>query len=213
MANKNTEMKMTEIVEKNDEIMELYQKYLKACQEAYGNIKGESWKLIAALAAIYSKKLYRLGGYKNIYMFAAKEFGIARGTCHSFIKIAERFANKDKSGEITGLKKGFEKYNISQLMFLTSIKDENLKDYKPNMIVQEMRELKKLKSSKLLGNNTDTDSTGSQEDSGIEVDPSIFDNAYNDCEDILCSMDTIEKKLKEARRKNPDARIRVLIEW
>ena len=80
----------------------------KILAKEFTNFEKGSLRIMFALHEISDKTLYKVAkdekgkAYKNIYDYASDNYGIARGTCSEYIKLIERFAERDELGQFTG---------------------------------------------------------------------------------------------------------------
>ena len=80
----------------------------KILAKEFTNLEKGSLRIMFALHEISDKTLYKVAkdekgkAYKNIYDYANDNYGIARGTCSEYIKLIERFAERDDLGQFTG---------------------------------------------------------------------------------------------------------------
>lgn len=112
---------------------------------------------------ILSSSAFKLLGYKNVYDYAAKEHGIAKGTCNNFINIVERFAVRDEAGNVVEqIRPELKDYQSSKLIVLLGVEDAQLTEFSVDMSVREMK--KKVKD---LNGEADSDTT--------EEDPATSD--------------------------------------
>lgn len=100
------------------------------------------------LHKIYSKKLYAIDNFQNIYDFAESMFHLAKGTCNNYINIVERFGDysSDEKNVIsfTGkLKPEYEKFSSSKLIAMLGLPENILRTISPDMTVREIKEIKR----------------------------------------------------------------------
>ncbi len=80
----------------------------KILSKEFTSLEKGSLRIMFALHEISDKSLYKVAKdeknktYKNIYDYASDKYGIARGTCSEYIKLIERFAERDELGQFTG---------------------------------------------------------------------------------------------------------------
>lgn len=105
-------------------------------------------KIGFALYNIREDKLFKATEFKNVYELASAEFGIARGTCHSYIDIIDRFAKRDADGKaLCELDERYQTFKSSQLIAIASIKDDEVvEQVNPDMSVRDIKALKNGKS-------------------------------------------------------------------
>lgn len=118
--------------------------------ESMGSISKFGYAVAFAIHTIYTKKLYRVDGYKNVYSYALERYGLSRTTCNDFINMVERFGKISGNEKecITEIRPEYELYGNSQLLAMKGYNDSEIKDAKinPSMSVREIK--KALKGEK-----------------------------------------------------------------
>ena len=130
----------------SDADIEAYYKAVEAGQKAVANIKTETMRAISILYIVDSRELYKM-----IAEFSEKRLNLAPSTCCTYLKIVERFMEESEPGKLVFRKEysGYENYGISQLMEMSSIKDEKmLKTITPDMTVTNKKECKESASER-----------------------------------------------------------------
>lgn len=190
----------------SDSDIEAYYKAVETGQKAVANIKTETMRAISILYIVNSKEFYKMEGYDSIAEFSEKRLNFAPSTCCTYLKIVERFMEESEPGKLVFRKEysGYENYGISQLMEISSIKDEEmLKKITPDMTVTRIREIKKRAKSPLLNEKK-------------EPKPGItkiaYDQTFNSLEDFQADSDSFKDALEKAKETNSNVMIRVLIE-
>ena len=188
------------------------------------NVQSSFTRIAFDLYWMYSTSAFSLLGYKNIYDCAAKEHGIARGTCSDFIHIVERFAKRDDAGNVLEeIRPELKDYQSSKLIALLGVTDAQLTEFSVDMSVRDIK--KKVKE--LHGEAQDE-----AQDETIEADTSsgkeIIDTTaqevnsqtlvtfhnmeeYNKYLDGL--NDLIEKALKSKNFEADHKRIEIVVKW
>lgn len=114
------------------------------------NISKSGYAVAFAIHTIYTKKLYRVDGYKNVYNYVLERYGLSRTTCNDFINMVERFGKISGNEKecITEIRPEYELYGNSQLLAMKGYNDSEIKDAKitPSMSVREIK--KALKGEK-----------------------------------------------------------------
>lgn len=105
------------------------------------------------IACTYSEKYFKDLGYKNIYHYAEINFGIAKGTCSEFMRIAEQFCKYVDGKPLPELDEKYEKFSSSKLAIMITLSDEELKQCAPGMTVREIKKLKKSSRNKEIKNS------------------------------------------------------------
>lgn len=118
--------------------------------ESMNSISKSGYAVAFSIHTIYTKKLYRVDGYKNVYNYALERYGLSRTTCNDFINMVERFGKISGNEKecITEIRPEYELYGNSQLLAMKGYNDAEIKDAKinPSMSVREIK--KALKSEK-----------------------------------------------------------------
>lgn len=93
---------------------------------------------------IRENNMYRVQGYKSIYDYAEKEYGIKRTTCCNFICIIENYAERDENGEVVESIAGcYRNYSASQLVAMLGMPEEVKAQVTPDMSVRAINRLRK----------------------------------------------------------------------
>lgn len=177
---------------------------------------------------ILSSSAFKLLGYKNVYDYAAKEHGIAKGTCNNFINIVERFAVRDDAGNVVEqIKPELKDYQSSKLIVLLGVEDAQLTEFSVDMSVREMKKKVKELSGEADSDTTEEAPVTSGADTS-ENDKEIIDTTaqevnsqtlvtfhnmddYNKYLDGL--NDLIEKALKSKNFEADHKRIEIVVKW
>lgn len=152
-----------------------FQKLDGVIYDSMENISKSGYAVAFAIHTIYTKKLYRVDGYKNVYSYALERYGLSRTTCNDFINMVERFGKISGSEKecITEIRPEYELYGNSQLLAMKGYNDAEIKDAKinPSMSVREIKKALKgekpddKKESKLDGKASRKAKTADADDS------------------------------------------------
>ena len=108
--------------------------------KSLNNVQSSFTRIAFDLYWMYSASAFGLLGYKNIYDYAAREHGIARGTCSDFIHIVERFASRDEHGNILEeIRPELKDYQSSKLIALLGVTDAQLTEFSVDMSVRDIK--------------------------------------------------------------------------
>ena len=137
---------LKEVEEKNKKAMSsndkrLYTRFKKQIDTAYKKMETCYLDTATAIHSIYSKELYKIDNFKNIYDFAKENYNISRGTCSKFINICAKFGVMNENGTVTGLQERFQAYGVSQLGVMLSFPDVLLNQCTPEMSVRDLKQL------------------------------------------------------------------------
>lgn len=190
-----------------DEDLERFKKATLIVETAGKNIKITTLKIIGTLGIIDHYGWYRIDGSKSIAEYADKHLKLAPATRSTYLQIARRFMHED--GDTYILNEEYTDYNISQLMEMSSVKDEDfLKKFTPNQTIVEMKQMKKAKKSELLNGVK----TGSKEEAeNSDVFTTAYDKTFSTVEDFRLDEEfknVLEMVEKEEQRQS----IRIVIE-
>jgi hypothetical protein len=196
--------------------------------KSLNNVQSSFTRIAFDLHWISSTSAFGLLGYKNIYDYAAKEHGIARGTCSDFIHIVERFAKRDDAGNILEeIRPELKDYQSSKLIALLGVTDAQLTEFSVDMSVRDIK-----KKVKELHGEAQDETQGEPQGKTVEADISngkaIIDTTaqevnsqtlvtfhniddYNKYLDGL--NDLIEKALKSKNFEADHKRIEIVVKW
>lgn len=135
----------------------LYTRFKKQIDNAYTKMESCYLDTAIAIHSIYSKKLYKLDNFKNIYDFAKQNYDIARGTTNGFINICERFGRVGENGTVVELLPEYQPYSISKLKIMLRFPKELLAECSPDMSVRELQKKGKEFEQGLLTENIPED--------------------------------------------------------
>lgn len=188
------------------------------------NVQSSFTRIAFDLYWMYSTSAFSLLGYKNIYDCAAKEHGIARGTCSDFIHIVERFARRDDAGNVLEeIRPELKDYQSSKLIALLGVTDTQLTEFSVDMSVRDIK--KKVKELHGEAQDEAQDETAESDTSnGKEIIDTTaqevnsqtlvtFHNMeeYNKYLDGL--NDLIEKALKSKNFEADHKRLEIVVKW
>ena len=146
----------------------LIENYKASCE--FNNIRNQINNCINAVKENYlklgklfdyviKKQYYKQLDYKSFEEFIEGEYGFSFRTANNFIAIYRKFAkSEDDSFNICyiELKPEYKDYNMSQLVELVSVPEDKIKEFKPTMTRQQIRENKAyLKTKEQLENELD----------------------------------------------------------
>lgn len=132
-----------------DEDRERFKKATRIVETAGKNINKATLQLIATLGIIDHYKWHEIEGSKSIAEYADKHLQLAPATRSTYLQIARKFMHEKDNTYVLDDK--YADYNISQLMEMSSVKDQEfLKEFKPDQTIAKMKEMKKAKRSELL---------------------------------------------------------------
>lgn len=197
--------------------------------KSLNNVQSSFTRIAFDLYWMYSTSAFGLLGYKNIYDCAAKEHGIARGTCSDFIHIVERFAKRDDSGNVLEeIRPELKDYQSSKLIALLGVTDAQLTEFSVDMSVRDIK--KKVKELHGEAQDEAQDEAGEADISGADTSngKEIIDTTaqevnsqtlvtfhniddYNKYLDGL--NDLIEKALKSKNFEADHKRIEIVVKW
>lgn len=184
------------------------------------NVQSSFTRIAFDLYWMYSTSAFSLLGYKNIYDCAAKEHGIARGTCSDFIHIVERFAKRDDAGNVLEeIRPELKDYQSSKLIALLGVTDAQLTEFSVDMSVRDIKKKVKELHGEAQDETAESDTSNGKEiidTTAQEVNSQtlvMFHNMeeYNKYLDGL--NDLIEKALKSKNFEADHKRIEIVVKW
>lgn len=113
------------------------------------NLESMSRSFIATgyyLRLVRDTEGYKEDGYKDIWEFAADQYGIKRSTASRWMDMNERFS---EGGNSPILAVEFKNYQKSQLQEMLYLPDEKIDEVTPDMTVKEIREIRKPEQKEL----------------------------------------------------------------
>lgn len=121
-----------------------------AAKEAVEYIEAELTKVSASFCRIgfklwevSEKKLYLAFGYKNVYEFGEKLFGLKRASVNNNILVCERFSEHTVDGLPSSLLAPlYNRFNFSQLSEVMRLPEDKAELATPEMTCKEIRALK-----------------------------------------------------------------------
>lgn len=215
---------------KDIETLKEARKRKASISKSLSNVQSSFTRIAFDLHWMSSTSAFGLLGYKNIYDYAAKEHGIARGTCSDFIHIVDRFAKRDEAGNVLEeIRPELKDYQSSKLIALLGVTDAQLTEFSVDMSVRDIkRKVKELHGeAQNEAEEADTsggDTSGSNTYNGKEVIDADFAEVnsqtlvtfhnmeeYNKYLDGL--NDLIEKALKSKNFEADHKRIEIVVKW
>lgn len=226
---------LKEIDEKNSkaelaEDKRLYNRFKKQIDKAYASMEKSYLDTALALHSIYSRKLYKLDGFANIYDFAQDTYGIKKTTCNSFINICEKFGLPNENGTMVKLQDSYVDYKPSQLMVMVAFPQDLLNKCDKDMTVRQLKQMFKeykedLNALEMDGSIIDVTEESSEvsehsekmnEPESLDIDKDcndLFVAKANDFEEILNMHEIIEEALedvKKAGKKKAKLEVRIV---
>lgn len=193
--------------------------------KSLNNVQSSFTRIAFDLYWMYSTSAFGLLGYKNIYDCAAKEHGIARGTCSDFIHIVERFAKRDNTGNVLEeIRPELKDYQSSKLIALLGVTDAQLTEFSVDMSVRDIKKKVKELHGEVQDESGEADTSGVDTSNGKKIIDTTaqevnsqtlvtFHNMdeYNKYLDGL--NDLIEKALKSKNFEADHKRIEIVVKW
>lgn len=123
------------------------------------DVKDNYLKLGKLFDYVIKKQYYKQLDYKSFEEFIEGEYGFSRRTANNLIAIYRKFAKLEDDSFNTcyiELKPEYKDYNMSQLVELVAVPEDKIKEFKPTMTRQQIRENKAyLKAKEQLENELD----------------------------------------------------------
>lgn len=210
---------------KDIETLKEARKRKASISKSLSNVQSSFTRIAFDLHWMSSTSAFGLLGYKNIYDYAAKEHGIARGTCSDFIHIVDRFAERDEAGNILEkIRPDLKDYQSSKLIALLGVTDAQLTEFSVDMSVRDIKKKVKALHGEEEDKTKDADTSGADTSNGKEIINTTaqevnsqtlvtFHNIddYNKYLDGL--NDLIEKALKSKNFEADHKRIEIVVKW
>lgn len=123
-------------------------------------VKDNYLKLGKLFDYVIKKQYYKQLDYKSFEEFIKGEYGFSFRTANNLIAIYRKFANASNDDSFNTcyieLKPEYKDYNMTQLVELVAVPEEQIKEFKPTMSVKAIRENKAyLKAKEQLENELD----------------------------------------------------------
>jgi hypothetical protein len=139
-------LQINELVKKDND----YIKYTDLIKESVDNIFEQYLEIGMNLSIVKEEELYRVNGYRGIYEYSNKEFGLSKTATKNVISIHDKFCI---NGELKNEYKGFSYSNLVELL---SVDEKEISEFVPTMTVKETRSKKyELKINELIENLTE----------------------------------------------------------
>lgn len=120
------------------------QQYTDSLNIAFKSLNESFYEIGEMLYCINQDKLYK-DGYKSFTAYCKQEFQISKTKAYAFIKIYKLIRDNPK----------FKDCNYSQLQEISTVKEDDLNNFSPDMTVSEIRDKKKeLKGETPVKTNT-----------------------------------------------------------
>lgn len=148
-------------------------KYINSLNIAFNSLNESFYDVGEMLYDINQDKLFK-PMYKSFVAFCKSEFQLSKTKAYSFIKIYKLIRDRPE----------FKGCNYSQLQEISTVKEEDLNNFTPDMTVQNIRDMKKA----LKGESTSTKQ--SKKDLEDEKEKLIKENRI------------LKEKLNEVNREN-----------
>lgn len=116
-----------------------FQELVDSINQAGSEIASNFFAIGEALSTIELNEYYKISGFDDVYSFAEKVFGFRQTSVKNYIAVYERFNGKKSDFDK-------DKYSFTQLVELLPVADADLKDYKPEMKIKEIRSKKTINS-------------------------------------------------------------------
>ena len=145
---------VSELVSKKADSLEWEEtakKVVNAVKVEWENTIKSQLKIAVLLHWIHKNQAFTLDNCTNIYEFAKKHFEMSRGSCHNYLKVAEKFAITSESGipEEMQIEEKYQDFRFSQLVVMAQVDDVDSYDFDPHMSTRNMKEkIKRVTSSK-----------------------------------------------------------------
>lgn len=184
----------------------------KQIKTELGKVEGAFSKIAFNLYWVRENDAHKVLGYKNIYDFAKKEFGIARGTCCNFISIVDRFAKRVDGQVVEEIDENYKHFKSSQLILMLGLDDDEIKTLDCEMSVRDMK--KAIKGMESEETSQADNFTGEEE--LIDVESKVINRQVLITVDSLESYDKQEDKIYDMIKralKDPKHKVEIAYIW
>lgn len=208
----------------------LYTRFIKQIDKAYSNMEKSYLDTALALHSIYSKELYKIDNFKNIYEFADERYNIKKSTCNGFIHICERFGLPNENGTMVELQEKYKEYTSSQLMVMVAFPNILLEKCDKSMSVRKLKDVlkeykqgledaessvKEIETTAEEVEESESESLNKPEPLDIDKDcKDVFVAEANSFEELLNMEEIINDTLEDIRegngKKNAKIEIRIV---
>lgn len=151
------------------------------------NVERSSFKigvLLNIVQARYSTSFSKFnaqwaGGYENIYDYANREFGIARGTCNGFMNVCRKFTENTINPDdgLVHLLPEFEGFGMSQLLVMLPFEDSELRECLQLGVINNTMSVRTLKNELAGIKKLEASGSNVRTDEALEADESACEDA------------------------------------
>lgn len=136
------------------------------------SINNSALKVAFDLHWVNAKQAYIIKNFSTIADYAKFYFGYEKTSCYSLIGIVDRFAKRDKDGNILEeIDDAYSAYSSSKLSLMVNLTDEQItKSLKPAMSVRDIKKIVKALEANSLPDQS-KDSGNKKDDTGKETKP------------------------------------------
>lgn len=140
--------------------------------ESVVSIDNTALKVAFDLHWVNAKQAYIIKNFSTIADYAKFYFGYEKTSCYSLIAVVDRFAKRDKDGNILEeIDPAYSAYTSSKLSLMVNLTDDQITaKLKPAMSVREIKKIVKTIEDNTLPDHS-KDSGNKKEDAGDEKNP------------------------------------------
>lgn len=136
------------------------------------SIDNTALKVAFDLHWVNAKQAYKIKNFQTIADYARFYFGYEKTSCYSLIAVVDRFAKRDKDGNILEeIDDAYSAYSSSKLALMVNLTDDQIiKSLKPAMSVREIKKIVKSIEDNALPDHS-KDPGDKKDDTGDETKP------------------------------------------
>ena len=136
------------------------------------SIDNAALKVAFDLHWVKAKQAYKIKNFQSIDDYARFYFGYEKTSCYSLIAVVDRFAKRDKDGNILEeIDDAYSAYSSSKLALMVNLTDDQInKILKPSMSVRDIKKIVKSLENNALPDNS-KDSGDKKDGVGEETKP------------------------------------------
>ena len=140
--------------------------------ESVLNIDNSALRVAFDLHWVNAKQAYVIKHFHTIADYAKFYFGYEKTSCYSLISVVDRFAKRDKDGNILEeIDDAYSAYSSSKLALMVNLTDDQISaSLKPSMSVRDIKKIVKAIEDSSLPDHS-KDSGDKKEDTGEETKP------------------------------------------
>lgn len=164
--------------------------------ESVVNIDNSALRVAFDLHWVNTKQAYVIKGFHTIADYARFYFGYEKTSCYSLISVVDRFAKRDKDGNILEeIDPAYSSYSSSKLGLMVNLTDDQINaKLKPSMSVRDIKKIVKAIEDSSLPDHS-KDSGDKKEKTGEELNPPEQSGTDSGKDNIVDSKEIVRNTL------------------